>query len=93
VSVAFQIWLLLVRGDDGQFDVLSCSAPGVRSSSAHLEQAATAVSLIFTCVPPPGCGSGLFGGGRVKIEMDRIGFVDKGNGHRKLMLLLAVKRR
>jgi hypothetical protein len=28
-------------------------------------------SLIFTHVPLPGCGSGLFDGVRVKIEMDR----------------------
>jgi hypothetical protein len=40
--------------------------------------------LIFTCVPLPGCNSGAIDYGRVKIEMDRITFVDKGNGHRKL---------
>jgi hypothetical protein len=84
VSVAFQIWLLLVRGDGGQFDLRVPCAAGLRSALRSPSSAATAVGSIFACVSLPGCNSSSFDGGRVKIEMDRIAFVDKGNGHRKL---------
>jgi hypothetical protein len=59
-----------LRGDGGRLDGHAACAAGF-DSAVVTASAATAVSLIFTRVPLPGCGSGLFDGVRVKIEMDR----------------------
>jgi hypothetical protein len=69
----------LVGSDGGRFDLRVPCAAGLRSALRSPSSAATAVSSIFACVSLPGCNSSSFDGGRVKIEMDRIAFVDMAN--------------